>query len=255
MSKQEANGGMAPSKKRKTDRRWPIVAAVVAVVVAVASGGFWVWHEQPSFCNAICHTPMDRLRCGTYDQQPGPARPRPTSGATRLPTRRRYAGRAVHAAPKDEGGADAHVPKLPPARHQPSSSTEASASGLPATCRLCATDGVPRRRAWPSAAPSQLGRVRAAVAGDAFCLNEDVPQHNPPRPHGAHRRRKRQLCRRQPQSAHGHARPAARLWRLPQGAPRFGERVQPVPRGCSHPRWLADIRPSAGNSAARIRRV
>ena len=72
MGKQEANGGMAPSKKRKTDRRWPIVAAVVAVVVAVAGGGFWVWHEQPSFCNAICHTPMDPY-VAAFDQQPGTA--------------------------------------------------------------------------------------------------------------------------------------------------------------------------------------
>ena len=32
----------------------------------VAGAGFWVWHEQPSFCNAICHSPMDYY-VETYD--------------------------------------------------------------------------------------------------------------------------------------------------------------------------------------------
>ena len=35
------------------------VAAVVAAILVVAGVGMWVWHEQPSFCNAVCHTPMD----------------------------------------------------------------------------------------------------------------------------------------------------------------------------------------------------
>lgn len=46
----------APSKKR---RRWPVVAGVVAVALVAAGAGFWVWHETPGFCNAICHSPMD----------------------------------------------------------------------------------------------------------------------------------------------------------------------------------------------------
>lgn len=36
-----------------------MVAAVVAAILVVAGVGMWVWHEQPSFCGAICHTPMD----------------------------------------------------------------------------------------------------------------------------------------------------------------------------------------------------
>ena len=36
-----------------------IVGVVVAVVLVCAGGGFYVWHNQPSFCNAICHEPMD----------------------------------------------------------------------------------------------------------------------------------------------------------------------------------------------------
>lgn len=50
----------APAKDaKKGKKKWPIVAGVVAVVLVAAGAGFFVWHEQPSFCNAICHTPMD----------------------------------------------------------------------------------------------------------------------------------------------------------------------------------------------------
>lgn len=42
---------------RKRTKR--LIALGVAAVVVAAGAGFWVWHEQPSFCNAICHTPMD----------------------------------------------------------------------------------------------------------------------------------------------------------------------------------------------------
>ena len=60
-------GEAAPKKKGK---KWPIVVGVVAVVLIAAGAGFWVWHEQPSFCNAICHTPMDEY-LETYEQEPG----------------------------------------------------------------------------------------------------------------------------------------------------------------------------------------
>ena len=45
--------------KKKGKKKWPIVLGIVVVVVIAAGAGFMVWHEQPSFCNAICHTPMD----------------------------------------------------------------------------------------------------------------------------------------------------------------------------------------------------
>lgn len=48
--------GAAPKKKRK---KWPIAIGVMAVIVIAAGAGFMMWHEQPSFCNAICHSPMD----------------------------------------------------------------------------------------------------------------------------------------------------------------------------------------------------
>lgn len=50
------------SNKRK---KWTIIGVVAAVAV-VAGVGFFVWHEQPSFCNAICHQPMDSYVEGYY---------------------------------------------------------------------------------------------------------------------------------------------------------------------------------------------
>ncbi|MDD5807371.1 MAG: cytochrome c3 family protein [Eggerthellales bacterium] len=59
----------APKKKGK---KLPIILGVVAVVIVAAGAGFFVWHEQPTFCNAICHTPMDAYVetyvDGTYDK-------------------------------------------------------------------------------------------------------------------------------------------------------------------------------------------
>ena len=46
--------------KGKNKKKSAIVAGTVAVVLVLAGAGFWVWHEQPSFCNAICHSPMDK---------------------------------------------------------------------------------------------------------------------------------------------------------------------------------------------------
>lgn len=45
--------------KPASKKKGAIVGAVVAAVVVVAGAGFFVWHEQPTFCNAICHIPMD----------------------------------------------------------------------------------------------------------------------------------------------------------------------------------------------------
>ena len=59
-----APGGKVPRAPRR--RKWPVVAGVVAVVVVLAGAGFMVWHEQPSFCNAICHDPMDPYVEGYY---------------------------------------------------------------------------------------------------------------------------------------------------------------------------------------------
>lgn len=58
--------GPAPKKPKK---KLVIVASVVAAIAVVAGAGFWVWHEQPSFCGAICHDPMDPY-LATYEADP-----------------------------------------------------------------------------------------------------------------------------------------------------------------------------------------
>lgn len=56
----------AAKKKR---RKWPIVLGCVAVVLAVGAAGFFVWHEQPGFCNAVCHVPMDNYVQGYFEDE------------------------------------------------------------------------------------------------------------------------------------------------------------------------------------------
>ena len=51
----EATATDAKAKKAKGGKKkLPIILGVVVVVIVAAGAGFWVWHEQPSFCNAIC---------------------------------------------------------------------------------------------------------------------------------------------------------------------------------------------------------
>lgn len=59
--------GKKPSAKR--NKRFAIIGVVAAIVI-VAGAGFWVWHEQPSFCNAICHAPQDP-HMATYEAVSG----------------------------------------------------------------------------------------------------------------------------------------------------------------------------------------
>ena len=61
----EPNGAPEPSPKKK---KRLVVVGVIAAVVVVAGAGFWIWHEQPSFCGSICHTPMAEY-VDTYDQE------------------------------------------------------------------------------------------------------------------------------------------------------------------------------------------
>lgn len=58
----ESNGpahAEEPEPRRRRSYKGWIVAGVIVAVVVAAGIGFWIWHEQPSFCNAICHSPMD----------------------------------------------------------------------------------------------------------------------------------------------------------------------------------------------------
>lgn len=67
-STEEESAKSAPPRRRA--RKIPIALGTLAVILVAAGAGFWVWHEQPSFCNAICHTPMDPY-LPTYEAEPG----------------------------------------------------------------------------------------------------------------------------------------------------------------------------------------
>ncbi len=69
---QEAPQEKAETKpfRKRMGRKGRITLGVVAAVVVVAAIGLFVWHEQPSFCSAICHTPMDPY-LPTYEAEPG----------------------------------------------------------------------------------------------------------------------------------------------------------------------------------------
>lgn len=55
MSESEHTGKLSQNKRNRTIA----TVCVVAAVAVAAVGGFAVWHNQPSFCNSICHTPMN----------------------------------------------------------------------------------------------------------------------------------------------------------------------------------------------------
>lgn len=45
--------------QKKRPKRGLVTAGVIVAVLVAAGVGAWVWHDQPSFCNAVCHSPMD----------------------------------------------------------------------------------------------------------------------------------------------------------------------------------------------------
>ena len=65
-------GASQPAAKRPMEKRkrLGITLGCIAVVLVVAGAGFMVWHEQPSFCNAICHDPMNPY-LPTFEATPG----------------------------------------------------------------------------------------------------------------------------------------------------------------------------------------
>ncbi len=69
---EDAAAAGQPSAKKAVNKRQRLGIALgcVVVVLVVAGAGFAVWHEQPSFCNAICHSPMDPY-LPTYEATPG----------------------------------------------------------------------------------------------------------------------------------------------------------------------------------------
>lgn len=55
-------------RHRRKAKAW-IAVGVAAAIVIVAGAGFYHWHEQPSFCSAICHN-MDTY-VDTFNQEKG----------------------------------------------------------------------------------------------------------------------------------------------------------------------------------------
>lgn len=54
-------------KRKRLSRTSGIALGMAAAIILVAGAGFWVWHEQPGFCNAVCHSPMDSYVEGYYE--------------------------------------------------------------------------------------------------------------------------------------------------------------------------------------------
>ena len=173
----------APGRKRK--RGWSkkrgIAVGVVVVVLVAAGLGFWVWHEQPSFCNAICHTPMDPY-LPTFEAAPGEAAQDKwgnevaEAGAMMAP---------LHRASLDEGGAGATCVSC----HVPSVGEQLSEAAKWATGNYL--DPLEERSA------EQLLAARG-LESDAFCLNESC--HNLTRDELA--QTTEQLFERNPHSGH-----------------------------------------------------
>ena len=90
-----ASGTPAPKRPKK---KWPIAVGVVAAVVIVAGAGFWVWHEQPSFCNAVCHNPMDAYVEGYYGDESLEAHAHQMAGTTCLECHEAKIDEQVHEA-------------------------------------------------------------------------------------------------------------------------------------------------------------
>lgn len=152
-----ATDGKIPSVKK--NKKWPIVTGVVVAVLVVAGAGMWVWHEQPSFCGAICHYPMAAYNA-TYDQEPN------TTGVDKYGNEVSNTSSMLcvtHKVSTEEGGAGAtclscHVPTL----------SEQISEGL----GWVAGDYV-----YPlyERTSDELTEARG-TEGDEFCLNESC--HN-----------------------------------------------------------------------------
>lgn len=70
---QDSTSDSLPEKNGKLSRRKKLCvsAGVAAAVLVVAVAGGLAWHEQPSFCSAICHTPMTNSYLTTLESTPG----------------------------------------------------------------------------------------------------------------------------------------------------------------------------------------
>ena len=58
---------MKKTKAPKT-KVWPIVLSVIFIAVIAFFTAFLHWHEEPSFCSAICHNNMAKYVDGYYSE-------------------------------------------------------------------------------------------------------------------------------------------------------------------------------------------
>lgn len=157
----ESQGPKRAGEKRK---RLGITLGCIVAVLVVAGAGFMVWHEQPSFCNAICHTPMDGY-LETYEAEPGQA------ATDKWGNQVADASGMLSAVHRTN---DSNATCL--SCHQPVISEQVSEglSWASGSYTLMATDGNPAGE-LTERGTSQLTEARG-VAGDEFCLNKDC--HN-----------------------------------------------------------------------------
>lgn len=149
-----ANAAQGSARRVRRPKR-VIMIAIAAMVLIVVGSGFWIWHEQPGFCNAFCHTPMDPY-LPTFEATPGEAAldkwGHEVSDASAMMA-------PLHRMSVEEGGSGAtcvscHVPTVP----EQLSEVANWASGN-------YLDPIDERNA------GQLLAARG-LESDAFCLNE-----------------------------------------------------------------------------------
>ncbi|MBR2834118.1 MAG: hypothetical protein IKE43_00175 [Coriobacteriales bacterium] len=68
MSEEKRVSGEAIAAAEPRKKYWPIVLSAFAVILIAGLIAFLHWHESPSFCNVICHQPMDRYVEGYYSE-------------------------------------------------------------------------------------------------------------------------------------------------------------------------------------------
>jgi hypothetical protein len=66
---QTAGEQLEPPAQKKKMKRLVILAVSLFVIIAGGAGAM-IWHEQPGFCNAFCHSPMDSYVQGWQSKDP-----------------------------------------------------------------------------------------------------------------------------------------------------------------------------------------
>ncbi len=65
-------GGPKRSPRRRLTKNTKLTVAVIAVAVAAVAGvSLWTWSEDPSFCSALCHSPLAAYVDGYYSDDAG----------------------------------------------------------------------------------------------------------------------------------------------------------------------------------------